>query len=74
MWFCQKLAQTDITSKFKQAALNRTAFVFPVAFKVIPKKCAFAKTGPERYYFQVTAKNPQLWLWIELFFVSQVTL
>ena len=51
MWFGQDCPRTALLPSQSKTALNRTAFVFPV--------CGLAKTGPERYYFQVRAK--QLW-------------
>ena len=51
MWFGQDWPRTALLPSQSKTALNRTAFVFPVC------GCGLAKTGPERYYFQVRAKQ-----------------
>jgi hypothetical protein len=57
MWFGQDWPTTVLLPSQGKTALNRTVFVFSAALKVIPKKCGFAKTGPDRYYFQVKASS-----------------
>ena len=46
MWFGQDWPRTGITFKSEQAALNRTAFVFPVTLKSNSKKMRFCQDWP----------------------------
>ena len=46
MWFGQDWPRTGITFKSEQAALNRTAFVFPVTLKSNSKKMWFCQDWP----------------------------
>ena len=57
MLFGQDWPRTVLLHSQSKTALNRTVFVFPVAFKVIPETCGLVKTGPQRYYFQVRAQQ-----------------